>query len=234
MLKKKHFVLLFILFLGFSAEVIAQKAKYFNYSEIRDPKADDNLIPLEKGNNPQVITWQTVEQYTQIIEDLKQKGYTIVGMYLGHPSFKTSLNKKRAIAAAKKAKATIIVSNGFISSTCYAMQKVKPKPIVNVAPAATGQVSGKIKLGVSLRDLTLEERTDIERNKGAFVVDVIEDTPAFESNIIPGDVLIKIHGLQVKDANQAILLINAIDTNEDLKVTVFRKGGLRELVVKFN
>lgn len=248
----KTTTLLFVLIFSFSANVSAQrkkkvKVKYLEYTEIKDPKTDSNLIPLEKGNDPQIILWSSASGYMANLKDLKDKGYLMIGSFLAHPAFNKKGNKKYTLKAAKKAGATVILTTDlFLTPKFYAMQKVIPKaptvvkpitPSPTTANTTTTNVtsnSGKSpKLGVSLRNLTLEERTDIERNKGAYIVDVLDDTPAFESNVIPGDILIKISNFQVKDAAQAILLINAVDTDEDLKITVFRKGSLREITIKF-
>lgn len=242
----------FVLIFSFSVNVNAQKKKrardlYLKYTEIKDPKTDSNLIPLEKGNDPQIIIWSSVSGYMANLKDLKEKGYLLIGSFFAHPVFNKKANKKYTLKEVKKVGATVILTTDlFLTSMFYAMQKVIPKApaVVNtVTPnptttiAATANItanSGKSsKLGVSLRDLTLEERTDIERNKGAFIADVLEDTPAFESNVIPGDILIKISNFEVKNAAQAILLIDAVNTDEDLTITVFRKGSLKEITVKF-
>lgn len=239
----KIHTLLFVLLFSFSITSTAQqKVKYFHYTSITDPSTDSNLIPLEKGESPQVIMWKTSEEYTKLLKDFKDKGYTLIGTYFGHPSFKDSKNKKRALTAAKKARATVVVANSFVFTTFYVLQKEIPKTPVVVEKVVSGSTTTNVvitntgkssKLGVSLRDLTLVERTDIERNKGAFIIDVFDDTPAFDSNIIPGDILIKISNFQVKDAAQALILIKAVDTDEDLILTVFRKGNLKEITVKF-
>lgn len=235
--------LLFVLIFSLSVNAQKVKVKYFHYTEFKNPITDSNLIPLEKGSDPQIVIWKSSEEFMQKRKDLKKQGYAFIGSYFGHPMFKTSKNKKRVLTAAKKARATLVLAYSFVTAEFYAMQKEIPKEptVVNTVtpnPTTTAKTvatnNGKSpKLGVSLRDLTLEERTDIERNKGAYIVDVLDDTPAFESNVIPGDILIKISNFQVKNAAQALLLINAVDTNEDLIITVFRKGGLREITIKF-
>ncbi|MFA5072743.1 MAG: PDZ domain-containing protein [Nitrospirota bacterium] len=69
----------------------------------------------------------------------------------------------------------------------------------------------KLKFGVSVADLTSDQRVSFERNTGAVVNIVIEDTPAFYSNVLPGDILIEINGSKVLNAKNALELMNAAD-----------------------
>lgn len=83
----------------------------------------------------------------------------------------------------------------------------------------------KYRFGVSITDLTPQMRADLERNTGAFIYNVFEDTPAFYSNVIPGDVLISINGNPVKNAQKAEEIMNAIpDSQLSTTFVLLRKG----------
>jgi len=92
----------------------------------------------------------------------------------------------------------------------------------------------KLKFGVSVRDLTPNQRVKYERNTGVLVEVVVEDSPAFYSNVIAGDVLIAINGIMVKNYKQAIMLMSTIDPKDkSAEVTVIRKGKEKNISVKF-
>ena len=58
----------------------------------------------------------------------------------------------------------------------------------------------KLKYGISFKDLTPDQRRSFERNTGVLIYIVMEDTPAFYANVLPGDILIKIDGSLVKNS----------------------------------
>jgi|TARA_B100000315_G_scaffold214131_1_gene212466 hypothetical protein len=92
----------------------------------------------------------------------------------------------------------------------------------------------KLKLGVRLEDLTPDQREQIERNTGAVISVVIEDTPAFYANVLGGDVLIEIDGQLVKNAEQALALVKDIPHEKtSTTLTVIRNSSEKEIEVKF-
>ena len=92
----------------------------------------------------------------------------------------------------------------------------------------------KIKFGVYVFDLTNEMRVELERNKGAFIDVVVENTPAFNSNVLSGDVLIEIDGTIIKNAQHALEIMKSYDTSKDFSLwKVVRKGEEKEIRIKF-
>ncbi|NER13086.1 PDZ domain-containing protein [Leptobacterium flavescens] len=230
-------VFLCTLAIGCVTQITAQN--FWTYSPVLDPKTDDNLIALKEGEDPQIVLYNNVAELSQKQQDLKDKGYVVIGSYLGHPSFKKSKNKKRAVNAAKKAGATLILAYDFTLPDFYVLQKSplsvnkqNSNPVENTMSSLPPGDSPP-RLGVLLRDLTIEERTEIERNKGAFILDVLDGSLAFDANIIPGDILIKINGLQPKNTAEAVQFIKSVGKGEDIKLTLIRKGELREITVTF-
>jgi len=221
-----------VLLLGTSPGV--QGADYWSYTPITDPKNDPDLIVLAEGAEPQILLYQTSAQLALREKELKNAGYVKIGSYLGHPSFKVPKNKKRAIDAAKEAGASLILAYNFVLPDFYALSKsaiTKLAAAQSKKPASTGGDGTTI--GVEIRNLTLEERTSLERNTGAFIVTTIDDSPAFNANVVPKDVLIAVNGLKVKNATQAQQLISAVDTMKKLTITVIRKGKIKDIAIKF-
>jgi serine protease Do len=83
----------------------------------------------------------------------------------------------------------------------------------------------KLKFGISIVALTPELRTKYERNTGALIDIVFEDSPAFNANILPDDILTEVDGKAVLNAPQAMELIkNTQPANGISIVKVLRNG----------
>ena len=223
-------VLLIAAIVSVSVNVQAQKSSFLKYFEIIKIKGNDNLVTLSKDEEVQVIIWNGQDDFAQQTASLQARGYVQVGTWIGLPNYTDKANKKRALKEARKREVQVVMSSSmFLSSNFYILQKNPPK--AQKSAVTTNQQPGP-RLGIELRDLTIEERQLIERNKGAYVTNVVEDLLAFEANIIPGDFLIKVNGLEVKNTEQAIVLINAAEAGKDLIITVIRKGTEREITIK--
>lgn len=93
------------------------------------------------------------------------------------------------------------------------------------------KINKKYKFGVQIANLTPEQRTTIERNTGAVIDVVMENTPAFIANILPGDILIRLNGTDVRNAEHASELMGAAPSNADCELSVLRNGQEKTIVV---
>lgn len=92
----------------------------------------------------------------------------------------------------------------------------------------------KLKFGVFINNLNDTQRRQLERNTGAVIEIVVEGSPAFYSNVLPGDILIKVNGIEVRDAQHAMKLMSHINTNDKKAVlTVIRNGKKKEVEIAF-
>ncbi|EWS96843.1 hypothetical protein BG00_17150 [Pseudoalteromonas sp. SCSIO_11900] len=92
----------------------------------------------------------------------------------------------------------------------------------------------KYKFGVLFNDLTPAQRTQYERNTGVLINVVIEDSPAFYSNVLAGDVLIAVDGAAVKNAKHALQLMGSIPASQDHSILqVIRNGQEKDIQVQF-
>lgn len=74
-------------------------------------------------------------------------------------------------------------------------------------------------LGVMLHDLTPEQKRQIGSNKGASIASIRKGSPAFNADIIPGDILIMLNGLAVDDvASASAMLVGARGTTVDISL----------------
>lgn len=92
----------------------------------------------------------------------------------------------------------------------------------------------KPRLGISFRNLSVEERKKNERNSGVVVVGVVEDTPAFRSNVIDGDLIVSIEGMDVISETGFKKQIDAIPRGPRVvPLEVIRNGTKKSLSIKF-
>ena len=89
------------------------------------------------------------------------------------------------------------------------------------------------RFGVILDDLTPEQKQAIESNTGAVVYVVVNDSKAFNSNILAGDALTAINGRPVRNSSHAVKLLERIPEDApSVAFTIIRRGVERSIVVK--
>ncbi|MCG8408865.1 MAG: PDZ domain-containing protein [Phycisphaerales bacterium] len=122
------------------------------------------------------------------------------------------------------------VSSGFQSSTQAAW--MAPPEVSGAGTLAVRAQHGRF--GLRLVDLNDVQRRRLERNTGAVVVKVYDDTPAFYANILVDDVIIAVNGEPVGTAADAVTKLRAIDQNAGpATVTVLRRGQEKTITVTF-
>jgi serine protease Do len=92
----------------------------------------------------------------------------------------------------------------------------------------------KYKFGVQFSDLTPEQRNLLERNTGAQVKVVIEDSPSFYSNVLAGDFLIAVDGQLIKNTEHGVKLMGSVPSEANYStLTVIRNGTKKDIKVQF-
>lgn len=90
---------------------------------------------------------------------------------------------------------------------------------------ATYWVKRKFRLGVFVIDLTPEIKKEVQSNKGALVIAVVKGSPAFQSDILEGDVLKSIDHTEIYDA-RGLSNIVAKYEGQNVVITIYRSGKL--------
>jgi serine protease Do len=88
-------------------------------------------------------------------------------------------------------------------------------------------------LGIMMAELDESTRTTYERNTGVYVDLVLNDTPAFAADLVPGDVIIGFNDEKVVDCPSLNQLLRQC-AGEEVTLTVLRKSGERTLTVQLN
>jgi serine protease Do len=92
----------------------------------------------------------------------------------------------------------------------------------------------KFRYGLSFNTLTPEQRKEIERNTGVYVNMVIEDSPAFYSNILTGDFITAIDGKMIKNQEHAMEVMRGTPTNHKTStLSIIRNGKEKEVTIEF-
>lgn len=92
----------------------------------------------------------------------------------------------------------------------------------------------KYKFGLLFSDLTPEQRQILERNTGTQVEVVIEDSPAFYSNVLAGDFLIALDGQLIKNTEHCVQLMGNVANGASYStLTVVRNGTKKDIKIEF-
>ena len=86
-------------------------------------------------------------------------------------------------------------------------------------------------LGVHIQNITpsLGESFKLKNNQGALVADVEADAPAAKAGLKAGDVITKVNGKPVTDANELTLAVTATSPGTKINLEVLRDGSTKEL-----
>jgi membrane-associated protease RseP (regulator of RpoE activity) len=104
------------------------------------------------------------------------------------------------------------------SSTTY-----MPMTVQRSAYAAGYFVKGRYHFGANFRDLTDIERQQFQTNRGAYVTYIVDNSPAYDSDILPGDVIVGVNGQAPSGRAGLMDLINA-NRGRTVDITVVRAG----------
>lgn len=80
-------------------------------------------------------------------------------------------------------------------------------------------------LGTQLNDISKEIRDHIgfHEKYGVYVQAVVRDSPAQKAGILPGDVILKINGIEIKNVNETVKLVGSLKPYKNYTIEVFRK-----------
>lgn len=77
--------------------------------------------------------------------------------------------------------------------------------------------------GAMWRDLNDEERQSLGRNRGAVARVVVDDSPAYAADVVPGDIVVSVDGVPVSNAESMMPLIQS-KAGGRVRVEIVRKG----------
>ncbi len=94
---------------------------------------------------------------------------------------------------------------------------------------------GKVRrgwLGVIVQNLTKKLKKRLKVEEGAYIVKVVEDSPAFALGLRKGDVVIEINGKKIKNSQQLKYFLSKMKPGESITLKIYRKGKVITLSTK--
>lgn len=167
-----------------------------------------------------------------------EDGYLLIG----YSSFNGKVNEDDALVQAKNVHASTVFTYSQYTNTVSSFVPVSvgmqtmyfPNNINRSDYFASYWIKTKPAiLGVHLQDLTADLRQKNRTNKGAFVIAVIKNSPAFSADIFRGDILKKVGNIEIADAKNCVEAIN-LQTGKKTTVSILREGNEIEKEIVFN
>lgn len=145
------------------------------------------------------------------------------------PTTSTSHTSGSATAIGSGGTATAF---GNSTTTTYGSQtSYVPMTVNRYDYGAAYFVKWRFILGAIWRDLTDDERTTLQSNSGVYIESVANDTPAFRSDVLAGDILVKIDGVAVY-GKQAASDMMTQKRGQEVELALVRRGQLIEKRVR--
>jgi S1-C subfamily serine protease len=114
---------------------------------------------------------------------------------------------------------------GFTSSRGFAAEK-NPKPGERIGEAQKGGW-----LGVSIQDISpkIAKKKDLKSDEGAYVNDVVEDSPADSAGVKEGDVIVEFNGRKIDDADDLFKAVQKANAGSKTKIVVMRNNEKKSM-----
>jgi S1-C subfamily serine protease len=77
--------------------------------------------------------------------------------------------------------------------------------------------------GISARDLTQEERVALDGNKGVAVRAVVKGSPAYNADILRGDIIVSFAGTAVRQPDDLTSAVSR-HAGTEVEIVILRKG----------
>jgi len=212
------------------------------YHDFLDGKSVDqvpSLVPHD--GEPQVYSARDFETDRRA---LTEDGYILIG----YSSFNATIADPRdAISHARRIGAAIVLLESRHASTergatSYALQNLPGGYTIHHVPysidrydfGATFWAKAKSTiLGIAATDLSADDRIGLSRNRGAVVDVVIKRSPAFDADIMRGDVITKFNGELLTDASELSEMTRR-HAGKEVVLEIFRDGRPQEVKLRLN
>jgi hypothetical protein len=206
---------------------------------------------------PQIYSTSDQERDGQ---SLREKGYVLIGSSSFNSG---AVDSQQAVRHAKKVGAALVLIQSrytdTVTVTSYHLRSVHGsggygnysgtsattlpgEPVTHQIPhsvdlydydATFWAKSKPHSLGVHANDLTDDMRREIGSNRGVVVKVVVRDSPAFNADIMSGDIITKINDEVISDA-QGFYAIIARYAGQEVVLHTYREGREREVPLRLN
>lgn len=204
-------------------------AKYYKPTEFRV-----NLESLESKENIKIYDLtDTLVDFASLAE----QGYEVLGTskFMDRQIIKSDIIKQ-----AKKVGSSLVLVKETTDSTIYYRKGDDPKNfdiIYDYVITFYGKYDFSKKLnmlGINIQTIPIEARSLFQRNTGVYVANVIINSKAFNANVLRGDVIVSINGIELLRPEDLDTLKNeqlAKTKTLTLKILRIVKGDLKEIEI---
>ena len=96
-----------------------------------------------------------------------------------------------------------------------------------------GKTNIKIKFGASFKDLDRDERIKLKLKGGAVIAMILDNSPAYHSNLLEGDIITKIQKHEVTNSEDLLKFIqDDLDMTKNIEILYIRDGKLGKEIIK--
>lgn len=95
-------------------------------------------------------------------------------------------------------------------------------------------ITTKFRLGISWGELTSDIRQKFQRNSGVLVRIVYKGTPAYNANILNGDVIIKIDDTDISNPDEVGSILDKHIRGDEIEITIMRSAQEKKIKVKID
>jgi membrane-associated protease RseP (regulator of RpoE activity) len=135
----------------------------------------------------------------------------------------TSTSQTSATATAYGTDGTATAYGNSTTTTYGTRTSYVPMTVHRYEYGAVYFVKIRYSLGAQFRDLTDDERRQLQSNRGAVVTAVIDGSPAYVSDVIPGDIIVALNG-QAANGHDGLMSLLMANTGRTVELTVIREG----------
>ncbi len=193
----------------------------FNGGDIGKP--DSKLIKVSKEVGAEIVLWNQV--YTNTVNGTASYNYytptTQTSRYSGNISNDYTPQSSYNYSGS-------MTTYGQQQNTAHIPYSIRR---YDYSAAFLGKVKNT-RFGFRARNLSSEERAQNHLNSGVYIVMITEDTPASNSDLAEGDIVIKIDKKNIKNFEQ----FSAIDVSKfvEIKIEFLREGKKKITTLNFN
>jgi membrane-associated protease RseP (regulator of RpoE activity) len=139
----------------------------------------------------------------------------------------TSTSYSSGTATAYGPAGTVTAYGSGTTTTYGSTTNYVPMTVHRTDYGAVYFVKRRFSLGVSMRDLNDKERQDMQTNKGTVIQQIVDGSPAFEADLLVGDVVKTIDGVAVSSTSNFAQLLND-KAGKTITLSIARRGQIIE------
>ena len=182
---------------------------------------------LKKNEKPKIYTVSNIDQ---TLREYEAKHYVIIGYSNFIATFESTNN---LLQTAKQKKATLVI-RGYkhkYSSVYGGKYYTSSYQMYHQFAYFLIKVKKKFDLGFQYADLTEKDRMQYKSNTGSIITLVYQDTPAFNANLVRGDIIISCGKQKVQNSADLFKAIINHKGKKGVVLKILRNGKVKKIKI---